>query len=359
MSKSVAALILLVSLTILIAGCASTPQTLRYDSAGAVEQIVWPSPPEIPRYRFVGELTGEQNFFNDGEHKEPFVTRAFRWIVGLVAGERRPQILQRPQSGVVASDGRVFVTDVSRQALAVFDVREGKFIFWENAQEHTRFRTPIGVVEGKNNEILVTDSTLGYVVRLDPQGKPVGRFGEQELDHPTGIARDRARGLVYVADTHEHAIKIFNDDGIFLRAFGQKGEGDGQLNMPTHIAFTGDSLYVADTMNARIQVFDNKDKFTGTFGRRGLFIGNMPRPKGVAVDNNGLIYVVESYHDYLLIFNAKGEFLLPIGGSGQGIGQFYLPAGVWTDNNNKVYVADMFNGRVVVFEFMGETGHEG
>jgi DNA-binding beta-propeller fold protein YncE len=107
-------------------------------------------------------------------------------------------------------------------------------------------------------------------------------------------------------------------------------------------------------MNSRIQVLTSSGEAVRSFGRRGLFVGNLPRPKGVAVDQNGLIYVVESYYDYLLIFNNKGELMLPIGGSGSGVGQFYLPSAVWVGNQQRIYVSDMFNGRIAVFEFLGE-----
>ena len=339
-------------------GCSQHPQTLRYDNMGLAEEVVWPAAPEVPRYRFVGQLTGAENFSREGGEKESFFSKALRWVVGLVAGKPIPQILQRPQSGLVASDGRILVTDVSRQAVAVFDNEQGKFHIWEDALPEMRFLTPIAIVETANNEFLVTDAKLGMVVRLSSDGKPLGGFGGDDLDHPTGIAYHPGLGLVFVADTHEHKIKVFDEQGQFLRAFGEKGEGNGQFNMPTHLVYKNDKLFIADTMNARVQIVDTMGNFEQTFGRRGLFIGNMPRPKGITVDNNGLIYVVESYHDYLLIFNVKGQFLMPIGGSGQGVGQFYLPAGVWSDNNNKVYIADMFNGRVVVFEFLEEMEHE-
>jgi DNA-binding beta-propeller fold protein YncE len=90
-----------------------------------------------------------------------------------------------------------------------------------------------------------------------------------------------------------------------------------------------------------------------TIGRRGLYVGNLSRPKGVAADSDGNVYVVEGYFDYLLVFNGEGEFLMPIGGTGQGSGSFFLPAGVWVDANNRVFVADMFNGRVAIFQFLG------
>ncbi len=334
-------------------GCAQTQHVLRYDSAGS-EGVVWPPPPEQARYRFVGQLTGEENFGVSEDDNEFFGVRAVRWLVGLVAGKRIPSILQRPQGGMVDSAGRVYVTDVSRQAVCVFDPAEGKFLVWEMARPDMPFRMPIGITEGPNDEVWVTDSELAMVARLDKDGVPLGTFGEGVLVHPTGIARDPANGWVYVADTRVHAIKVFDDSGNLLKEFGVKGEDEGKLNSPTYLVFANGELYVSDTLNSRVQVFDPDGNIIRAFGRRGLFVGDLPRPKGVAVDNNGLIYVVESFYDYLLVFNDNGQFLLPIGGTGKGIGQFYLPAGVWTDKNNLVYVADMFNGRVVVLEFLGE-----
>jgi DNA-binding beta-propeller fold protein YncE len=91
-----------------------------------------------------------------------------------------------------------------------------------------------------------------------------------------------------------------------------------------------------------------------TVGRRGLFMGDMPRPKGVAVDKEGNIYVIESYFDYLLVFNAAGQFLMPIGGTGSGVGQFYQPGGIAVDWRDRIYIADTFNGRVVILQFLKE-----
>jgi DNA-binding beta-propeller fold protein YncE len=80
----------------------------------------------------------------------------------------------------------------------------------------------------------------------------------------------------------------------------------------------------------------------------------MTRPKGVAVDSEGIIYVVESYYDHLLIFDADGKFLLPIGGSGYSAGTFFQPAGIFVDPSGMIYVADMFNGRVAIFQYLGD-----
>jgi DNA-binding beta-propeller fold protein YncE len=106
-------------------------------------------------------------------------------------------------------------------------------------------------------------------------------------------------------------------------------------------------------MNARIHIFDAEGKPAGSFGQRGIYFGNMTRPKGVALDADGNIYVVESYYDYLLVFDKDGNFLMPLGGTGKDAGQFFLPSGVWTDARGRIYVADMFNGRIVMFQSLG------
>ncbi|VAW83130.1 hypothetical protein MNBD_GAMMA16-437 [hydrothermal vent metagenome] len=349
--RSLLAKVVLFSALLLLSGCSQKPNIMTFDNAER-EDVVWPAPPERSRFRYVGQLTGEENF-SKNHNEVNFGVKVFRWVVGLVSGKAIPNILQRPQGGVVDELGRVFVTDVSRQAVCVFDVVTGEFLVWDRASELGSFHSPIGIVQGPNKELWVADSKLGAVVRLSAQGEPLGWVGEEELVHPTGITRDAWRGRVYVADTKTHEIKIFDDSGKFIRAIGTKGVGEGEFNAPTYLHFVEDELYVTDTLNSRIQVFDEAGKFVRSFGRRGLFIGDLPRPKGVTVDKNGLIYVVESFYDYLLVFNKKGELLMPVGGTGHGVGQFYLPAGVWTDNKNNVYVADMFNGRIVVLEFLG------
>lgn len=337
---------------LLLTACAESKGVFRY--VEAEHQQVWPTVPEIPRYRYVGQITGEQNFFTEskGGVSEAVVT-ALKWAAGIFSSNaRKANVLQRPQTGLVADDGRIFVTDVSRQAVFVFDKQQGKMLIWEEAAKNTGFLSPIGIAAGRDGDILVADSELGVVARLNRQGEPVGAYGGGVLKRPTGLTRDPARGWIYVCDTHDHNIKVFNEDGHFVKVIGQRGEADGQFNGPTFLAFSGDRLYVSDTLNARVQVFSRDGEFISSFGRRGIYIGDMPHPKGVAVDSDGNVYVVESYYDHLLVYNEAGQLLLPIGGTGHAIGQFYLPSGMWIDRDDRVYVSDMFNGRIMIFQFL-------
>lgn len=345
---------------LLLAGCASKPSSvttklgfISVNEGG--ESKVWPEEPDIPRYKYIGELIGESNYYTEGE--EGWFTRAFKWLVGL-SQEDKKVVLQRPQTGFVDEERqRIYVTDISRQAIFVFDQNAGELVLWDQAgkENDARFQAPIGIVAGERGEVFVADAELAIVVRLDNNGKPISNFGKGVLKRPTGLARDPQTGRIYVSDTHAHNIKIFDDAGDLVNVIGKRGQDSGELNFPTFIHFFNGELYVTDSMNARVQIFSREGEFVGKFGKRSLNVGDFLRPKGITVDSAGNIYVVESYYDFLLVYNNSGEFLLPVGGTGQGVGQFYLPSGVWSDSMDRIYVADMFNGRVVILQYLGNA----
>jgi DNA-binding beta-propeller fold protein YncE len=333
---------------LLLAGCAAregdaVPQL----TAGPTSQV-WPSPPEVARYKLAGVLIGEQDFIDPSKRKSSGLKTAFEWAVGLVVGTKRYKELRRPVSGLVREDGSVLVVDAGHKGIAVFDMVAKRFYIWDEARPGVGFVSPVAIVEDGSGGYLVTDAELRRVVRLDALGQPAGDFSTSLLTRPTGIARDPMTGTIYVADTGAHDVKVFDQGGILIDTIGGPGREVGRLNTPTHMVFNKDWLYVVDTLNFRVQAFNRDGTPVLDFGELGLFVGDMSRPKGVAIGGNGRIYVVESFYDHLLIFDPDGKLLLPIGGSGREVGQFYLPAGVWAGSQGRVFVADMFNGRVIV-----------
>ncbi len=357
----------MVLLAMLLGGCATkqAPAVLDFGvgTDAAAKRQTWPpststkggQSEDQPRFRYVGQLTGEENFRQPDETGIN-IGRTIRWLVGLLTGGEKPVVLQRPQSGMVDETGRILVTDTSRQAVFVFDPNEGRLDVWESAVGLTHFVSPAGITPGMAGDVYVADAELGFVARLDRNGKSIGTIGKGELKRPVGLAFDAKTRQLYVSDVRTHVIKVFNTEGNLLRTLGNRGEGEGEFNFPTYIALAKGELYVTDTMNARVQVLDAETgKMKQVIGSRGLNVGNMVRPKGVSVDSEGNVYVVESYYDHLLVYNKKGEFLMSIGGTGKDIGSFYLPSGVWIDARNRVFVADMFNGRVPLFQFLGSV----
>jgi DNA-binding beta-propeller fold protein YncE len=335
--------------------CSQAPKQISFfvEDPAQFGEVLWPDLPEVPRYRYAGQLLGEDNFVAPEGDKPGTLSKMWKWVAGIGGEVEGPErSLVRPQSGMVAGS-RIYVTDVGRGAVFVFDKAKGELQIWDQVGDGGSFVSPIGITSGKEGSVLVADSELGRVVRLSADGKTLGTLGEGILARPTGLVRDPVSKLTYVVDTSEHNIKLFDDNGSLVEIIGQRGELPGEFNAPTHIALSGDRLYVTDTLNARIQVLDLEGEPLKMVGKRGLYLGNLTRPKGVTVDADDNIYVVESYYDHLLVFDNLGEFLLPIGGTGNTVGQFYLPSGVWNDQMGRIYVADMYNGRVMILQFLG------
>jgi len=348
------ALLLLLSSAVL-AGCAETRYVMTYGVEEATAETLprWPLPPEIPRFLYAGELTGEQNYVAVEMVQQSRFEKALAWIVGLALPPAKPRRLQRPVSVMVDGGGRILVSDVGWGAVFVFDEPEGKLYIWEQASPFVQFQSPVGIAIGPGGVVFVADAELGEVVRLSADGEPLGSFGKTVLERPTGLAWNPDQELLYVADTHAHDIKAFDSHGSLIEIIGARGEKPGEFNFPTHLAYANGMLYVTDTMNARVQMIDTSGTTVRVFGERGVQVGSLARPKGIAVDDEGDIYVIESYFDHLLVFNSVGRFLLPIGGEGFAPGQFRLPSGVHVDGRNRVFVADTFNGRVSIFQFLG------
>lgn len=350
--------LLVVLAAVMLAGCASRgPAVFQIDTRPADDRprLIWPpaSDREVARYVYLGALYGEDNFVA-AEPEGNALFKALGGLFDLIAGDAPPRRLDRPQSGVVDEKGRILVTDIGRGAVFVFDASLGRLDIWDRADGFRGFVAPVGITLGPAGEALVADADLGVVARLDRDGNPLAPIGKGELRRPNGVAYDAASGRLFVVDTQAHQIKVFDLEGKLLQTWGERGEGDGQFNYPTHIALGGGKLYVSDTLNARVQILSANDgKHLRTIGRRGLFVGEMVRPKGVAVDSEQNTYIVESYFDHLLMYDAKGRFLMPIGGVGNTPGRFHLPAGVWVDARNRIFVADLLNGRVSVFQFLG------
>ena len=356
-APGVKSLLLALSALVLLSACALAPPQYAFRmpavAAGDEPAIVWPVPPEVPRYAFIGHLYGESNRSEADEEHRGFA-RFMAAVVGLDGQQGESFDLVQPQQICSDGRGRVYVADTGRQAVIVFDELLGEFFVWNETNLNIPFLSPVGVACA-GDAIWVTDSELLLVYRLGLDGALLGTIERGVVVRPTGISHDPQAGRFFVSDTGADDIKVFDAQGSLIDVWGKAGSPQAGLNRPTFIAYGNDHLYVADSLNARIQVFDKSGDFRGSFGERGLYIGNLTRPKGIALDSDGNVYVTESYYDHLLLFNAQGELLLAMGGSGVEPGQFSQPTGLWIDDHDRIFVSDMLNRRISMFQYLGSN----
>lgn len=309
----------------------------------AQEKLVWPHAPAQPRVEFVRTFSRAADL---GIGKG-----FFERLKDLLFGEAETRIL-RPMA-VVASGGMLYVADPGAKGVHRFDVAGGEYALIAAADD-TPLPSPVGLARGTAGEVYVVDSMLAQVFVIRPGAKSALALRlDVKLTQPTGIAYDAGGGRLYVADTAEHRIHIFERDGSLAGSIGRRGTGDGEFNYPTCLWRTAEGrLYVTDSLNFRVQAFDARGQFAAKFGRQGDGTGDAARQKGVATDRHGHVYVVDALFHAFQIFDATGRLLLPVGERGQERGEFWLPTGIFIDED-MIYIADSYNQRIQVFRYIG------
>jgi DNA-binding beta-propeller fold protein YncE len=206
------------------------------------------------------------------------------------------------------------------------------------------------------NLMALTEPDLNRVALYDISGarpRKIGAFGRVgfrpgELHGPHGATLD-SRGRLYVADTFNHRIQVFDVAGLaegraprLVSAFGNFGKGIGDLKAP-HAAVAvsphvRDRVFVTDSRNDRIQVFDRDGRPTGiVLGGTGAEEGKLSGPVGTAFDPRGrVLYVAEAGNRRVSAFDAvSGAFLFAFGRD------LTSPGGIAVDGAGTVYVTDV------------------
>ena len=156
----------------------------------------------------------------------------------------------------------------------------------------------------------------------------------QQPGGPWGIAV-APNGHTFIADYASHQIYVFDEQRKYIRSFGQRGKGNGQLLYPTGIAVDADGLvYVCSCYNHCIEVFT----MDGTFVKQ-LGLGHLSNPLGVTV-NKKQVYVANSGSRCISIFTLEGQLIRTIGSPGSGPGQFDRPSAVAISPDGDMYVTD-------------------
>jgi DNA-binding beta-propeller fold protein YncE len=310
-------------------------------------EILWPEPPETPRIRFVGAVS----------EPEDLQIRAgwFSKFLGYLLGKSETSMVA-PYGVEIDDSGRLYVVDTFLRTVHVFDGKGKKYYTFP--AEKANLVSPIDIaVDHAGGRIYVSDSKQGVLKIFEDGGKKfVGEAGKGFLGRPTGIAINEKTSELLVVDTASAHIFRYDLQEHQLKAkFGGIGTADGKLNHPTNIWVTGDGIIlVSDSLNFRIQAFTPEGRFVGKFGSVGDGPGYFSRPRGVAADSDGNIYVVDGLFDNIQIFDKEFRLLMALGRPGQGYGEFWLPTGIYIDKNDVIYVADSHNKRVQIFQYLKE-----
>jgi len=155
-------------------------------------------------------------------------------------------------------------------------------------------------------------------------------------------------GELFVTSNNSHRVLVFSSAGELLRSWGGEGDKPGQFRYPATLTLANNSVFVVDVLNARIQRFDLNGGSNNVFGKLGAGPGTFFRPKGVAVDTTGRVYVTDSYLGVIQVFSSDGEFLHAIGDGGVPT-RFENPVGL-ASSGNRIVLVQMLPHTVLILE---------
>lgn len=218
---------------------------------------------------------------------------------------------------------------------------------------------PYGVA-AKGGRVYITDTQQRAIHMFDLAARRFKLFGTEgpgSVMKPLGITISHT-GDVYVADISAQRVVVYDRDGNFLRAIGDARD----LKRPSGVALSGDGgwLYVVDTGGVdseqhRIAVYDTRTgDLLRTIGKRGTAPGDMNLPLQAATSADGRLYVVDAGNFRVQSFDENGQVITTIGTIGRSGGQFSRPKGIAVDRDGNVYVVDTAFGNFQVFNAHGE-----
>jgi streptogramin lyase len=260
----------------------------------------------------------------------------------------------RGTSGIAFnSKGHIFVIHRGPMSVMEFDP-DGTFIrgFGDGLFERAH-----GLRIDAEDNIWATDVAANLAYKFDPEGRlqmVLGvkghsgewhPFGHLRLLHEPNEAVVGPSGDIFVLQGHgkaESLVLKFDRDGNFIKSWGGKGSGPGQLNLPHSLVFDAQGLlYIADRNNARIQVFDAD----GNYLRESQHPGT---PCGLFMGRDQHLWLAHGHTGQIMKLDLSGRVVGAISNAGTGkiAGKYGEAHYIAVSPRDEVFVADTLNWRV-------------
>jgi sugar lactone lactonase YvrE len=327
--------------------------------------IVWPNPPAIARIKYQAFYAAEKiSQVTAGNN-----TKKAKWMDRLAGTQPTSEggkvlfQLGEPYGVAVDSKNNLYVADQKVGAIFIFNTETREVELIKN-KTHAHFVRIIGLAMDDNDRLFVSDPGLRHILVFNAAHKAEDVITEG-LVMPGSLALDHENRLLYVSDVELDQVLVYDADTFKLkRKIGTTGHNHeltspGDFAKPTGLAVDPEgNLYVADTLNNRIEIFDADGKFISTFGKAGDGPGYFARPKGVAIDGDGHIWVADGVQDRVQVFSQEARLLISFGGHGLLPGQFQGLVGITVDKMNRVFTSEIFPGRVQQFRYVSDAEAE-
>ena len=329
-------------------------------------KLVWPSPPNIPRVRYLNYYAGMKLDYTPASEQPKKKQGWMDRLAGVQDPNNKghfkpvPFQLLAPYGMAVNSKGELYVADQKVGAIFIFNTETKDVTLIGNGRDAS-FGMINSVAIDDDDRLFVTDGKLRRVLVFDKNNKVVDEIHQNLID-PVGVAIDTENRQLYVVDTQADQVVVYDADTLKekrrIGTGGRKHELNtpGDFSLPSFVALDKDwNVYVTDTMNYRVEIFDADGNFISQFGRHCDGYGCFAHPKGIAIDSDGHVWVADPMLDLLQAFNTDGQLLGMVGGHGNLLGQFSSLDGVYIDKHDRIFTSEQYPGRVQMFRYITDA----
>ncbi|MCP5101778.1 MAG: 6-bladed beta-propeller [bacterium] len=310
--------------------------------SGSPDYIFYPGLPNTPRYQYLTTFSSS----SDIQKKK---SKFFNFVAGDEQEKPRPI---KKAYGVEMCDGVIYVCDLRSHAVVTLNLDTKEFGYI-GVSGSAKLNRPVNLkIDKKNKIIYVADMGRKQVLSFSTDGRRLRFYGKRGQFDPSDV--DIHDGKLFVCDVKGNQVHVLDvKTGETLYKIGKSGSDDGEFYHPSNIAVRNDRLYISDSTNFRVQIFDLQGNFKAKFGEIGELPGYFSRPKGIDVDREGRIHVVDAAFENVQVFDKEFKLLLYMFTPGNERHNINLPADVTIDYDNvsyfKKYLSPKFKAEYLLF----------
>ena len=264
--------------------------------------------------------------------------------------------MHMPNAVAVDSHGAVFVSDGADNRIVRFGPKGefGKII-------EAGFNQPDGIFVDRSDKLWIADAGNHRIVCTDGDGTVLDTIAlpanKDKPAKPTDVLLTPDGSRMYVVDNDNHRLLIRYLKAGTWTVMGSAGNALGQFQYPFMIAIGEENyVYITEAVGGRAQMLSPNDRWAGQVSRWGVELGQVYRPKGIATNARGQVFISDSTLRVVQVFSARG---LPEGVLTDDQHQplrFEHPMGMRFDASGKLYVVELKANRVAVLSLRPKVG---
>lgn len=298
----------------LLTSCASSQKT--------VTQF-WPAPPDVPRIQFLKKVT----------NSEDVVGKKSVSLIDVGQNENKSVPLIKPY-GIAVRKGTLYITDTVQSQVVMYNLPAKTATVLSGNKGPGQLKKPINLALDQDGFLYVADTGRKQVLKYGPDGAFLTTIGEEKMK-PVAVAVDEL--YLYILDGANGVVNLYDRQTLSrVRSFGNEGDERGRLFNPLGLGLDGKGGVYISNLDGRLVHFDRDGHPLRVFGKLGTGLSEFNRPRAIAFDKDGVMYVVDAASQNVRLLNENFQLLMSFGEPGTPA-SLNVPAGIAVTDEDLPY----------------------